>query len=298
MTTSPTAADIITQLSRYQDGKPFPAEAVRAAVTLREEITPLLLSALESAASNVPGIKGDDILHIYSMYLLAQFGETRLYPVLLKFFSWPEEAVEDAVGDLIDEDLAQLLVSVYDGDSSSLKTLVENEDASEYVRSAGLEAFAGLAATGKLPREEVVEYFRGLFNGNLKPADSFVWTGLILACLDLHPGALMKEIRKAYELALVDDELISLEEVESAAKEDLEKVLAQTREHSKPVEDTEESMAWWACFQPLPAAPRQEAQPEKRAAAEPVEAGAKVGRNDPCPCGSQKKFKKCCGKAE
>lgn len=24
--------------------------------------------------------------------------------------------------------------------------------------------------------------------------------------------------------------------------------------------------------------------------------GAKVGRNDPCPCGSGKKFKKCCGK--
>ena len=25
-------------------------------------------------------------------------------------------------------------------------------------------------------------------------------------------------------------------------------------------------------------------------------AGKKVGRNDPCPCGSGKKFKKCCGK--
>ncbi len=24
----------------------------------------------------------------------------------------------------------------------------------------------------------------------------------------------------------------------------------------------------------------------------------KVGRNDPCPCGSGKKYKKCCGKAE
>jgi uncharacterized protein len=24
-------------------------------------------------------------------------------------------------------------------------------------------------------------------------------------------------------------------------------------------------------------------------------AGKKVGRNDPCPCGSGKKFKKCCG---
>jgi preprotein translocase subunit SecA len=29
----------------------------------------------------------------------------------------------------------------------------------------------------------------------------------------------------------------------------------------------------------------------------PVRAGAKVGRNDPCPCGSGKKYKKCCGQA-
>jgi preprotein translocase subunit SecA len=28
---------------------------------------------------------------------------------------------------------------------------------------------------------------------------------------------------------------------------------------------------------------------------EPVITGAKVGRNDPCPCGSGKKYKKCCG---
>ena len=28
----------------------------------------------------------------------------------------------------------------------------------------------------------------------------------------------------------------------------------------------------------------------------PMEAETKVGRNDPCPCGSGKKYKKCCGK--
>jgi preprotein translocase subunit SecA len=27
----------------------------------------------------------------------------------------------------------------------------------------------------------------------------------------------------------------------------------------------------------------------------PASAGNKVGRNDPCPCGSGKKYKKCCG---
>jgi len=30
--------------------------------------------------------------------------------------------------------------------------------------------------------------------------------------------------------------------------------------------------------------------------AKPVRSGPKVGRNDPCPCGSGKKFKHCCGK--
>ena len=28
---------------------------------------------------------------------------------------------------------------------------------------------------------------------------------------------------------------------------------------------------------------------------EPIKAAGRVGRNDPCPCGSGKKFKKCCG---
>ena len=28
----------------------------------------------------------------------------------------------------------------------------------------------------------------------------------------------------------------------------------------------------------------------------PVHVGEKIGRNDPCPCGSGKKYKNCCGK--
>ncbi len=35
---------------------------------------------------------------------------------------------------------------------------------------------------------------------------------------------------------------------------------------------------------------------EARAKAKPARTGPKVGRNDPCPCGSGKKYKQCCGK--
>ena len=37
--------------------------------------------------------------------------------------------------------------------------------------------------------------------------------------------------------------------------------------------------------------------PAQAEAPKAVRVGAKVGRNDPCPCGSGKKYKKCCGKA-
>ncbi len=40
-----------------------------------------------------------------------------------------------------------------------------------------------------------------------------------------------------------------------------------------------------------------QAGPAQAEAPRPVRTGAKIGRNDPCPCGSGKKYKKCCGKA-
>jgi preprotein translocase subunit SecA len=44
-------------------------------------------------------------------------------------------------------------------------------------------------------------------------------------------------------------------------------------------------------------ASRAEEGPHRKAAKrQPIRATATVGRNEPCPCGSGKKFKQCCGK--
>jgi preprotein translocase subunit SecA len=47
--------------------------------------------------------------------------------------------------------------------------------------------------------------------------------------------------------------------------------------------------------QPPRAAPKRPVGPVRPRPAAPALAPRKVGRNDPCPCGSGKKFKKCCG---
>lgn len=47
---------------------------------------------------------------------------------------------------------------------------------------------------------------------------------------------------------------------------------------------------------PMEGAKNLQGGDDSKAEAEPVKKDEKVGRNDPCPCGSGKKYKKCCGK--
>jgi preprotein translocase subunit SecA len=63
---------------------------------------------------------------------------------------------------------------------------------------------------------------------------------------------------------------------------------AKPQEEAKQIEQRQQRQARNLQFQAGP----QQAEPPK-----PVRSGAKVGRNDPCPCGSGKKYKKCHGAA-
>jgi len=57
------------------------------------------------------------------------------------------------------------------------------------------------------------------------------------------------------------------------------------------IEDTVAEMQWWACFKKGTDAPTPE---YSMIARQPVTKEKQAGRNDPCPCGSGKKYKKCC----
>jgi uncharacterized protein YecA (UPF0149 family) len=73
------------------------------------------------------------------------------------------------------------------------------------------------------------------------------------------------------------------------------------KEKYRLVTDVVKEMAWWACFdKDRKLAYREKADGVSEASlagmGRPIRrTEPKVGRNDPCPCGSGKKFKKCCG---
>jgi hypothetical protein len=242
--------DILKQLE-VNDGT-FPRESVAQAIEQREVMTPELLSILEHAHSNIQNIIDQEkyMAHIYAMYLLAQFRESRAYPLIVQFFSIPGRTSLDVTGEVVTEDLGRILASVSCGDIRLMTTLIENEQVNEYVRYAALQGLVTLVARGEQSREEVLVYFQRLFRDTLVREPSHVWHGLVFASTDLYPEEVYEDIKHAYEDDLVEPFFMQLEEVEktlSYGKESVLNDLQKNRSYSL-ITDTISEMEWWACF--------------------------------------------------
>src|SRR6202035_1947935 len=87
----------------------FARTAVEAAVARREEITPELLCILEDAVDRAVELdaEGDYMAHLYAMFLLAQFRETRAYPLVVRLALLPGDLQYSFCGDFITSDLGQ-----------------------------------------------------------------------------------------------------------------------------------------------------------------------------------------------
>ena len=71
----------------------------------------------------------------------------------------------------------------------------------------------------------------------------------------------------------------------------------QTEERLKEVASIFEEKGWKVAIELEPDKPEDTADLERLLnPQQPVAAKKKVGRNEPCPCGSGNKFKKCCGR--
>jgi hypothetical protein len=139
--------------------------AVEEAVARREEVTPELLRMLEETVDRAAEIdaEGGYMAHLYAMFLLAQFRETRAYPLVVRFALLPEDIQYSLCGDFITESLGQVLASVCGGDLAGIQSLIENESADQWVRGAALSGLVTLVAAGQKSRDEIVSYFASLF---------------------------------------------------------------------------------------------------------------------------------------
>lgn len=290
-------------------GRVYPLKAMQAAIEQREAITPKLLRILEEVADDPARFASQSELmsHIFALYLLAQFREKRTCRLLVKIANNPGQLPFDLLGEILTDGLSKGIASTYDGNPEPIHSLIENESLDEFVRAAALESLAVMVKAGIMPRDAIAAYLRSLFHGKLGRTANFMWCALVTCSVDLLGPELMKEIEQAFSDNLVDPLYDSLEGVKTQLnRPDVERLKSVPDLITDAIGETD----WWAMFHPekdspeppvpfeeddeyldylppLPGSP----DPSKP---EPLILPPKIGRNDPCPCGSGKKYKKCC----
>ncbi len=304
-----TATEIIGGLSSREMA--FPQAAMEAAIAQREEITPLLLQALEEAAKAPEEFAAQHPWLVESAsFLLAQFREKRAYRPLVKILGNTQEDIYPLFEDALTGAMDVILASVYDGDPEPLKQLVENTAVDESVRGSALSAFVIISHSGQMSRQEVVEYYRELLRGKLEREPADVWIDLVAALAKLPAPQLADELKPAFEDGVLEPFYFTWEEVEADLFIPIE--VTEKDEKSILMDDAVAEMKAWSEFR-FDVQPQNELQPLPEDLYRPPPTpddidviddglpfaglrreGPKIGRNDPCPCGSGKKYKKCC----
>jgi hypothetical protein len=292
------AAEILDQLT-HADG--LPKAALHAATAQRAEMVPVLLREIDSylALDSTDRAKATPLFFVF--HLLGEWREKAAYRPLAGLLRCPAHEVEAILGDAITSTTHRVMAAVFDGNPQPLYDIILDQNAEPFVRSRMSETLAMLVLRGELDRDVVGRFLRDAFMELQPQAECYVWQGWQSAIAMLGLTELKVLVKRAFDRAFIDRQWLSFEhfqhDVEWAARH------PDMAQSSKGDEftlfgDTVDELSRWYGFNDEGRADRERLLQEidaEVAATEPHRNPLKgVGRNDPCPCGSGKKFKRCC----
>ena len=291
-------ARIVHEMTFYEG---LPVEAIRAADANRQAVLPVFMAEIERylAANADDRTKPNPLFFIF--HLLGAWREKSTYRPLTRLLGCPSDQIDGVLGDAITSTSHLVMAAVFDGDPQPLYDVILDPAGDEYIRARMCEALAMVTLRGEMPREEVMRFLFSCYS-DLKPEhDCFVWNGWQSAIAMLGLGELKSLVERAFERGSIDRSWLAFEHFVQDLKHAIEHrgalPYSEDREYTL-FGDTIEELSRWYGFSPkyeedkkrrVRTAAKQELQ--MVAAVSPFKG---VGRNDPCPCGSGKKFKKCC----
>ncbi|GHT82693.1 hypothetical protein FACS1894137_02080 [Spirochaetia bacterium] len=284
-----TVDEIIKALTLFDHH--LPRQALAEAIKQRDAVVPYLLESLDYIYDQVEHLMKDSIpyeLNIYAMYLLAQFREKRAFPKLIRILTLNTEQMDFVLGDTLTEDYSAILCSTYNGELSLLKGVIENQNLDEFVRRAALRAYEYIVRDGQITREEMTSYLHSLIQHCLEHEETeCVLAGTVAhTVLDAHIFELIPEVETLFDRDMIDPFIMG-------NYDSFINFMFDTRYDNRRnihIDDTIGDLEHWACF----AEPKPKSKQKRREQGASPANKKKVGRNDPCPCGSGRKYKHCC----
>ncbi len=252
--------EILSELEN-NTGK-FPLQALERAIEEKEAITPFLLTSLSESKDNLEDLfnKPDYLLHLYALFLLAQFKEPLAYPFIIEFFSVPGDMPMNVTGDLVTEDLSRILASVSHGNIDPIKQLIENQEVNEYIKGAALQSLIILVVQGIVSREQVVQYFKELFSllfanksstTQVEEEPDYILTELAINGSILAPEELQEYIERTFDEDLIEPFFFARDDFDDYLQNGSEANLNELRDNQyySLIEDAISEMKSWACFE-------------------------------------------------
>jgi hypothetical protein len=273
----------------------LPVEAIRAAQADRATMIPVFLRSLDDFLE----LKGpaDPNALFFIFHLLGEWREKSAYWPLAVFLRLPPDVLDSILGDSITITSHRVMAAVFDGDPEPLYQVIRDPEADEFVRAKMLHTVAMLTRRGELPRDATAAFLRDCFS-QLEPQEGcYVWAGWLDAVAWLGLTELKPMVQQAFQRNSIDPEWLTFKDFEEDLQYSVDYPEAEPLNpdgNHAPFGDTIEELSWWDAFKPKTPnndKPEWEADPFGGPHRDPLR---KVGRNDPCPCGSGKKFKKCC----
>lgn len=287
-----TLNDAIRELATA--GNKLPRPAMQWALDHWDEAGPGFVALLDSYASGADRSEQTEQALFFIIHLLGEKAETAAFAPLCRLLR-DREASDLIFGDAITTTLRCILVSTYDGDPAALQAVIEAEAADDFVREAALLALAYLTRTGRVPEAAMRAYLLRLLDEMQPQAENFVWVGWLLAVADLGYSDLSEQAEEVVRRGFVDSVYSGIKDFQGDLKRTLDDPTGMAgfaHERVAPFTDAIGELEKWFAFSGRDAPAFSD--PRDYEVQQPVTNPLRgVGRNDPCPCGSGKKFKKC-----
>jgi uncharacterized protein len=276
----------------------LPAEAIRAPRAQREAVAPALIDLIERYLDGDEAAMMQEPALFWAFHLLGEWRESAAYRPLARLLALEEGELGEVLGEANTETVHRVMAVLFDGDPQPLYEVIEAERADPFVRSRMLETLAMLALTGVLCRDEVARYLRTAFDRLRQQDADFVWFGWLSAIAALRLTDLSDLVREAFERGLIDALDMRFADFETDFRYACDHPEAPwdspLTDEFAPFGDTLEEFASWHLGAGRSEDLDEDWAPDYRIPAPAVNPWKGVGRNDPCPCGSGKKFKRCC----
>ncbi|MDG1116798.1 MAG: DUF1186 domain-containing protein [Flavimaricola sp.] len=294
-----TPDEIMRDLERHDI---FPKAAMAAAGQDRETMVPVFLELVDRLGSQKrPEMQEEAITALIPIFhMLGEFREPRAYRPLLKLMRQPTTTLDYLLGDAITETGFRVIAGTFDGDLKPLFEFIEDESADAYARSSMLDALVLIAQVHPEQRTDVLDYFRS-FRDRCPEENSDLLIGWVDGLVDLGLSDMEPEIRATFDAGLIPKEYCSFDEIQRdlALSAETGRVPGNERYQRGLIMDAIAELSSWHGYSDAYLARQKSNGARNAARAMPwaetfMYETTPVGRNDPCPCGSGKKFKKCC----